>query len=106
MLFRSGSDLFVNSARSEALSFAMLEALANKLPIVATDVGGNPDICGSDTGCGLLVPYLDTKKMAEALNKIMSDDDLRNKMKENALRTVKTKFDYENMINRTFKTYK
>jgi L-malate glycosyltransferase len=57
----------VNPSEWEALSFAIIEALGCGLPVVSTDTGGTPDIINSTSACGLLVPYLDSEKMADAL---------------------------------------
>ena len=46
------SDLYVNSSRHEALSFLIIEAMAAGLPVVVTDIAGNPDIVNDQTNCG------------------------------------------------------
>ena len=70
------SDLYVNSSKErEALSFAMVEALLNGLPIVATDIGGNPDIVSPENKCGKLVGFDDVEAMADALKEFLEDDD-------------------------------
>ncbi len=101
-----GSDLFVNPSENEALSYAIIEALAAGLPVVASDVGGNGDIINSGTNCGLLVGYGDEKRMAEALLKLMSDRELYGAIKANAVRTVEEIFNLVKMVDETYNLYK
>ena len=101
-----GSDIFVNSAKCyEALSFAILEALGNKLPVIATGIGGNPDIINSETNCGYIVPYGDTTKMAEAIKSLADNPDIYEKFAENALKTVKERFNLPLLLEDIYKEY-
>ena len=52
-----GADIYINSSQHEALSYAIIEAMAAGLPVIATDMGGNSDIVNPEAGCGLLVEY-------------------------------------------------
>ena len=65
------SDLYVNSSRHEALSFLIIEAMAAGLPVVVTDIAGNPDIVNDQTNCGLLAEYDNPDSMAGALKRMM-----------------------------------
>lgn len=65
-------DLFVLSSTSEGQSNAILEAMAAGRPVVATDVGGNPDtVEGGVTG--LLVPARSPERLAEAIDSLLAD---------------------------------
>lgn len=100
------SDMYVNSAKCfEALSFAILEALDNSLPVVATDVGGNSDIINSSTNCGILVNYGDTKAMAEAIKTVMEDEGKYKLFSENAKKTVCEKFNLDVLLEETYTKY-
>lgn len=102
-----GSDVYVNSSKCyEALSFAILEAMAKGLPIVATAAGGNGDIVNDKTDCGFLVPYGDTTAFAEALNKMASDKALCKKFSENARKAVKETFNLEKVLLETMDEYR
>jgi phenylacetate-CoA ligase len=59
-------DMFALSSRTEGMSLTLLEAAAAGLPIVATRVGGNPEVV-ADGETGLLVPAGDPARFAEAL---------------------------------------
>jgi len=100
------SDLYINSAKCyEALSFAILEAMDSGLPIIATNVGGNGDILSEENDCGILVEYGDRKQMANAINTMMSDDELRAKYTQNALKAVDTVFNLDNLLKQTYELY-
>ena len=60
----------------EGLSHVLLEAMAAGLPILASDVGGNRALV-RDEDDGLLVPYGDVAATAAALQRLLSDADLR-----------------------------
>ena len=59
-------DVVVNSSRNEGTPVALIEALAAGLPVVATRVGGTPDLLG-DGARGLLVPAGDPAALAAAV---------------------------------------
>ncbi len=100
------SDLYINSAKCyEALSFAILEAMDAGLPVIATNVGGNGDILSAENDCGILVEYGDCDQMAQAINTMMSDSELRAKYSKNALSAVDTVFNLDNLLEETYKRY-
>lgn len=102
----SASDAFVNSAEcNEALSFAILEAMGHALPIVATDIGGNPDIVNDKNSCGTLVPYGDEDAMSDAFLCLMNDKDYYQKCSDGAFKTVSTVFNLETLMEETFEKY-
>ncbi len=68
----AGLDLFAMSSLSEGFSIALLEACASSLPIVATRVGGNPEIIIDGTN-GLLVPSADPAALARAIQALLDD---------------------------------
>ncbi len=100
-----GSDLFVNCSSSEALSFAILEALSHGLPAIATKIGGNPDILSPQHDCGILVDFGNTDAMAEAFCRFMEDTALYARCSKNALRTVNEVFHFNKISDETFETY-
>jgi glycosyltransferase involved in cell wall biosynthesis len=65
-------DVLAVASRMEGLSLVIMEAMAREIPVVATDVGGNPRlVVAGETG--LLVPHADTKAMAAALRLLATD---------------------------------
>jgi glycosyltransferase involved in cell wall biosynthesis len=64
-------DMFVLSSRTEGLPMVLLEAMAANVPIVATNVGGIPDLLSPAEG--LLVPPEDSKALASAMRAALDD---------------------------------
>ncbi len=102
----AGSDLFINTSESEALSFAIIEALGYGLPIVATNVGGTGDIVNNKTDCGLLFEYGDAKGGAKAIKSIMDDTTLKQIYSTGASRSAKEYFDIEKLQSKLINMYK
>jgi glycosyltransferase involved in cell wall biosynthesis len=71
-------DVFVLPSFAEGTSKSVIEAMAHGLPIIATNVGGLPDLLTPDAG--ILVPPGDSRALAEAMQRLASDSDLRTRM--------------------------
>lgn len=69
-------DVLVSPSRTEGLSNAILEALVYEKPVVATRVGGNPEII-EDARSGLFVEAQDPPALAAAILRVVRDDTLR-----------------------------
>jgi sugar transferase (PEP-CTERM/EpsH1 system associated) len=68
-------DVFVLPSLNEGISNTILEAMASGLPVVATAVGGNPELV-VDGATGFLVPPSDSAALASALEKYVEDPSL------------------------------
>lgn len=68
------SDIFVMPSLREGTSIAILEAMAANTPIVATAVGGNPEVI-IDGKTGILVPPADSKALAKAIITLLTDNE-------------------------------
>ncbi len=100
------SDLYINSSKClEALSFAMVEALQNGLPIVATNRGGNADIVSPENDCGALIEYGDTEAMAGAIKEFIEDDEKRERAGKNARIAAEELFNLDKLLDYTFTMY-
>jgi glycosyltransferase involved in cell wall biosynthesis len=75
----SEAALFVLPSKEESLGVVLLEAMATGTPIVASNIGGIPDII-EDGQNGYLVNYGDSQAMASSIIKLLSDDKLRGEM--------------------------
>ena len=71
-----GADALVLSSRSEALPTVVIEAMATGLPVVATRVGGVPELVDPERSA-LLVPADDPAALRNAIERIVASDDLR-----------------------------
>lgn len=74
-------DLTALSSNSESLSNAVIESMAAGVPVVATNVGGNPELLAEDRG--IVVPVGDENSMAMALKRLLQDENLRAQMGRN-----------------------
>ncbi len=72
----AAADVFVHPAHREGLGIAALEAMALARPVIASRVGGLAESV-IDGRTGILVPPGDARALAEALDRVLSDDDLR-----------------------------
>ncbi len=76
------ADIFVLPSLTEGRPAVILEAMASGKPIVATNVGGIPEIINDQIG--ILVNPEDSVGLADAINKLLEDKELREKMGKNA----------------------
>jgi len=97
-------DVFVLCSDWEGMSNALLEAMAARLPVVATAVGGTPDVV-VDGVTGLLVPPRDPPALAKAVVRLLRDPDLRHRMGEAGRERVEEHFSLERMVGRTQALY-
>ncbi len=74
--FLPAFDLFVLPSKSEAFGYVLIEAGQANLPVVATNVGGIPDII-TDGENGLLVPPDNTPALTSAIRTMLTDEELR-----------------------------
>lgn len=100
-----GSDLYVSPSKSEAMSLSIIEALAAGLPVIATNVGGAPEIINDQNGCGALVEYGDTESFAGAVLMLLQDRDFYNKCRDKAYKTAREKFNLDNTARETYNLY-
>jgi len=89
-------DLYANSSISEGISLTILEAMAAGLPVVATRVGGTPEIV--DASCGRLVPSRDPDALAATLTALAQDAPLRLALGREARARVEQRFTLDRMI--------
>lgn len=97
-------DVFVHSSVFEGFSLPPLEAMACANAVVVTDSGGNRQYCENEKNC-LLLPAKNPEKLAEAIERVVEDDDLRIKLANHGLETAKM-FDWDNSINKLEKVFK
>ena len=92
----AGCDVYANSSISEGISLTILEAMAAALPVVATRVGGTPEIV--DTSCGRLVPARDPSSLATTLAELAGNAALRSALGRAARTRVEQRFTLDRMI--------
>jgi len=97
-------DIFALSTLWEGLPTVILEAMAMSKPVVATNVGGNPEVVLDGT-TGFLVPARDPEILAERIVRLLRDESLRRRMGEEGRRRVEEEFTIERMVEETESLY-
>jgi glycosyltransferase involved in cell wall biosynthesis len=97
--FLAGLDVFCLSSRREALPLVLLEAMAEGLPCVATDVGDVAVAVGADA---VVVPPEDAGALAAALAGLLADPAARAELGRRARARAVAAFDADLMARRTF----
>lgn len=90
-------DVFCMSSRWEGCPMVLLEAMAMRRPVVATDIGGVREIV-VDGETGLLVPCADSGAMAAAIGRLVTNDGDRQRMGEAGRRRVEQVFGAPDML--------
>jgi L-malate glycosyltransferase len=103
-LLRS-ADAFALTSVSEAASLTLIEAMAAGLPIVATDVGGNPELVRPDREA-LLVPRGDDGATAAALGRLLDDRELAARLGSAARARAHEKFRLERTVEAYRRLYR
>jgi glycosyltransferase involved in cell wall biosynthesis len=93
----AGCDVYVNSSISEGVSLTILEAMAAGLSIVATRVGGTPEVV--DATCARLVSPRDANALAGALLDLSRQPAVREQMGRAARTRVEALFTLERMVD-------
>lgn len=96
--------VFVLPSHAEGLPMSLLEAMAAGCPVIATDVGGIPDIV-SDGVNGLLVPAGDRDALALALHRLLIDRELAARLGGAARETIRRRFTTEHALERLDQIY-
>jgi len=100
------ADVFVApSVWDEPFGLTILEAMASKTPVITTRRGGIPMLVKSGHN-GIFVKARNSKRIAEAVNKLLENDELRKKMGENAREIVEKKFTWQIVAKKFDKLYK
>ncbi len=97
-------DIFLFPSRSEALGFAALEAGNASLPVIASNVGGIPEVI-EDKVTGLLVSVDDVEGFATACSYLLENPAVAAELAQNLHARVLTDFSKKQMIEKTFDLY-
>jgi len=93
------ADIFVLNTNYEGMSHALLEAMKIGTPIITTKAGGNPETI-KDKETGLLVDYRNKEQWIEAINLILDNPDLAEKLTKHAKEDLK-RFNWDNVVKET-----
>ncbi len=89
-------DIMLNTSLSEGCSIAILEAMFCNLPVLASRVGGNPELV-LDGKTGLLFDVNDVNELADKLTKLILNSDLRKNLGKEGKKRVLEEFNIERM---------
>jgi len=100
----AGCEMLVLPSQWEAFGIVLLEAGMCRRPVVATAVGGVPEVV--DHGkTGLLVPYGSPGALSGSINELLKDDSIRKKMGEGARMAVLAKHTWPRVVDRILEAY-
>ncbi len=99
------ADMFVLSSLGEGISNAVLEAMATGLPIVTTAAGGMAEAVG-DGREGVVVPVRDSKALADAIERLALDSELRARMGAAARTRAEREFSIARQVETFEKIYR
>jgi glycosyltransferase involved in cell wall biosynthesis len=118
--YYQAADVYVHSAHVDTFPTTILEALASGTPVVATAVCGIPEqvrglspengsatgsVVGAGQATGILASAGDPRSMAEAIGRLLADDDLRAGLSANARRDACARFDLNRQIDEYLQWY-
>jgi glycosyltransferase involved in cell wall biosynthesis len=97
-------DVVVLPSWTEGLPIVLLEAMARRRPVVATPVGGTPEVV-ADGQTGLLVPPRDPHALAQAIGRLLDDAELRRRLGDAGYERVRERFSAGAMERRVLEIY-
>jgi len=99
------ADLFIMTSLSEAASLTVLEAMASELPVVLTEVGGNPEMVTNGKE-GLLVPRKGADQAAEAMLRLIENPELSRRMGSAGRQRVEDRYQMNHTVERYWGLYR
>ena len=97
-------DLFVLPSKAEGISNTILEAMASGLPVIATAVGGNPELV-VDGETGSLVPAQDSEAMAAAIGTYLQTPEKLKIFGQEGRKRIEQQFSLDAMVNAYMAVY-
>jgi len=95
--YLSIADLFLLPSQSESFGLSALEAMACEVPVIATRVGGVPEVV-EEGGCGYLFEIGDVNGMAEGARRLLNDEALHHRFGERGREIALTRFTTDEII--------
>jgi len=98
------SVVFVCPSLAEGLGIVFLEAMAVKVPIIGTPIGGIPDFL-KNRETGLFCQVKNPQSIAEKIKELLEDQPLREQLTENAYKLVERKYSWDKIVQRIADIY-
>lgn len=99
----NAADIFCITSIDEVFGLTVTEAMACGIPVVGFKVGGIPEQVTED--CGILVETKNIKSLGKALEELLNNDDLRNKLSENCRKRILENYTIDKFVNNYIDTY-
>ena len=90
-------DLFILPSLAEGISNTILEAMATGLPVIATDVGGNPELIDAGVN-GTLIPVRNSEALADAMAEFIQNPEIVSRLGKNGRNKVQTDFSWDKQL--------
>jgi glycosyltransferase involved in cell wall biosynthesis len=103
--YLQAADIFIRPSLSEGMGNSFIEAMAAGIPVIATPVGGIPDFL-KDKETGIFVNVSDPKDIAEKVQLLIQNPELKNKITAQAKKLVTDRYDWSRIsedMNHVFK---
>jgi glycosyltransferase involved in cell wall biosynthesis len=96
--------IFDRNGDTEMLGVVLLEAMSYKKPVIASNVGGIPDIV-KNYQTGVLVPEKSIEELRKAIIELLGNENLRKELGESGYRFIKEKFSWERITTQLKNLY-
>jgi glycosyltransferase involved in cell wall biosynthesis len=104
-VYYNAADYFIlPSASGEGLPLVLFEAMSCGLPVIATTVGGTPEIVDNMKN-GVLIPPRDPEAMAQALADLLENDELTATIGEKATKKIRESFSWQENVRQLKAVY-
>jgi glycosyltransferase involved in cell wall biosynthesis len=99
-IYLQKADVFILNSAYEGLPHVVLEAMAAKVPVIATDAGGTGELVEHGK-TGLLISVGDDQALQNAIQTLLKDSTLAKQLVKGAEQQLQSKFSYATMVNLT-----
>ena len=99
MKILKSSEILVVPSRTESIPQVIKEAFYLKVPVIATNVGGNPELV-IDQKTGILVPPEDPEKLTTTINNLLNDEEARRNFANNAFEFINNNFSWDVLLEK------
>jgi len=104
MKILKSSEMLVVPSRAESIPQVIKEAFYLKVPVIATNVGGNPELV-THQKTGILVPPEDPEKLMIAINNLLDNEEARKNFANNAFEFINKNFSWDVLLEKYTNLY-
>ena len=104
MKILKASQMLVVPSRTESIPQVIKEAFYLKVPVIATNVGGNPELVVHQE-TGILVPPEDPEKLTIAINNLLDNEESRRNFADNAFEFINKNFSWDVLLEKYTNLY-